>query len=179
MAEAKLSCSFSISVFPARLPLCSLHRLTQNSKKEKWEHRHTFEARRFFKQAIKKAREDYPGINIVGWHHGYFGMEEEEAIVAEICRLQPALLLVALGVPRQEKWIARYRLKLPPCVTMGVGGSFDVLAGHTRRAPLWMQRAGLEWFYRLLKEPSRFKRMAVLPLFLLAVLCQAVQGTKG
>lgn len=128
-------------------------------------------------QAIAKAREDYPGINIVGWHHGYFQIDEEEDIVAEICRLQPALLLVALGVPGQEKWIARYRLKLPACVTMGVGGSFDVLAGHARRAPLWMQRAGLEWFYRLLKEPSRFRRMAVLPLFLLAVLRQALQGT--
>ena len=127
-------------------------------------------------QAAAKAREEYPGINIVGCHHGYFQEEEEEAILEEICRLQPALLLVAMGVPKQEKWIARYRKRLPPCVVIGVGGSFDVLAGKTRRAPLWMQRAGLEWFYRLLKEPSRLGRTAVLPLFLLSVLRQAVQG---
>lgn len=129
-------------------------------------------------QASANARENYPGINIAGCHHGYFQKEEEEAILEEICRVQPALLLVALGVPKQEKWIARHRHKLPPCVAIGVGGSFDVLAGKVRRAPLWMQRAGLEWFYRLLKEPSRLGRTAVLPLFFLAVLRQAARGTK-
>ncbi len=129
-------------------------------------------------QAAAKAREDYPGINIVGCHHGYFQEGEEEAILEEICQLRPALLLVAMGVPKQEKWIARYREKLPSCVVIGVGGSFDVLAGKTRRAPLWMQRAGLEWFYRLLKEPSRLGRTAVLPLFLLSVFRQAVQGAE-
>ena len=129
-------------------------------------------------QASANARENFPGINIAGCHHGFFPAEEEEAILEEICRLQPALLLVALGVPKQEKWIARYRKRLPPCVVIGVGGSFDVLAGKARRAPFWMQRAGLEWFYRLLKEPSRLGRTAALPLFLLAVFYQAVRGTK-
>ncbi|NMB35516.1 MAG: WecB/TagA/CpsF family glycosyltransferase [Firmicutes bacterium] len=129
-------------------------------------------------QAAAKARQNYPGINIAGFHHGYFRKEEEKTILEEIRRLQPALLLVALGVPKQEKWIARYRKELPPCVVIGVGGSFDVLAGKARRAPLWMQRAGLEWFYRLLKEPSRLGRTAVLPLFLLAVLRQAA-GERG
>ncbi|NLJ56530.1 MAG: WecB/TagA/CpsF family glycosyltransferase [Firmicutes bacterium] len=128
-------------------------------------------------QAAAKARQDYPGINIVGCHHGFFQATEEEAILEEICSLRPALLLVALGVPKQEKWIARYRKRLPPGAVIGVGGSFDVLAGAVRRAPLWMQRAGLEWFYRLWKEPARLGRTAALPLFLLAVFRQAVQGT--
>lgn len=129
-------------------------------------------------RAAAKARESYPGINIVGCHHGYFREEEEKAILEEICRLRPALLLVALGVPKQEKWIARYQKEIPSCVAIGVGGSFDVLAGKARRAPLWMQRAGLEWFYRLLKEPSRLGRTAVLPHFLLAVLRQAANELK-
>lgn len=129
-------------------------------------------------QAAAKVREDYPGIKLAGCHHGYFQESEEDALFAEICSLRPALLLVALGVPKQEKWIARYRKKLPPCVVIGVGGSFDVLAGKARRAPLWMQRMGLEWFYRLLKEPSRLGRTVALPLFLLAVFRQAVQGTR-
>lgn len=128
-------------------------------------------------QAAAKARENYPGLNIVGCHHGFFQGSAEEAILEEICSLRPALLLVALGVPKQEKWIARYRKKLPSCVVIGVGGSFDVLAGAARRAPLWMQRAGLEWLYRLWKEPARLGRTAALPLFLLAVFRQAVRGT--
>ncbi|MGI5823416.1 MAG: WecB/TagA/CpsF family glycosyltransferase [Dethiobacteria bacterium] len=128
-------------------------------------------------QAAVKARKNYPGLNIVGCHHGFFQESEEEAILEEICSLRPALLLVALGVPKQEKWIARYRKRLPPSAVIGVGGSFDVLAGAARRAPLWMQRAGLEWLYRLWKEPSRLGRTAALPLFLCAVFRQAVQGT--
>ena len=88
--------------------------------------------------------------------------------------LKPCLLLVALGVPKQEKWIFRNRRKLPSCVAIGVGGSFDVLAGKATRAPLWMQRAGLEWLYRLAKEPARIGRAAVLPAFFFQVFLQAL-----
>ncbi len=128
--------------------------------------------------AVERARELFPGLNVVGRQHGYFNAGDQDRIIAEICSRKPSLLLVALGVPRQEKWIYRYKEKLPPCVAVGVGGSLDVLAGRARRAPLWMQRAGLEWFYRLLKEPSRARRMLSLPLFLLAVLGQALRKKR-
>jgi N-acetylglucosaminyldiphosphoundecaprenol N-acetyl-beta-D-mannosaminyltransferase len=130
-------------------------------------------------QAVHNAREQYPGLNVVGSHHGYFTEKDENAILGDICLCRPSLLLVAMGVPRQEQWISRYKIKLPPCAAIGVGGSFDVLSGKTRRAPLWMQKAGLEWFYRFLKEPSRLGRVASLPLFLLAVILQALQKRNG
>lgn len=120
-------------------------------------------------QALLRLQESYPGLNIAGSHHGYFSDGEGEAIVAQILAKRPRLLFVALGAPRQEKWIYRHKDMLPPCVAVGVGGSLDVLAGKARRAPRWMQRAGLEWFYRLLHQPSRLRRMAVIPLFLLKV----------
>ncbi len=126
-------------------------------------------------QAIANARGHFPGLNVVGSHHGYFREEDDEEILGELCILKPSLLLVAMGVPKQEKWIFRHKEKLPPCAAIGVGGSFDVLAGKARRAPLWMQRAGLEWLYRFLKEPSRLGRVAILPLFLLAVFGQALK----
>ncbi len=132
---------------------------------------------RVLRQAVAKAREYYPGLNVVGSHHGYFAEEDDAGILREICLRKPSLLLVAMGVPKQEKWIFRYKEKLPPCVAIGVGGSFDVLSGKTRRAPLWMQKAGLEWLYRFLKEPSRLGRVALLPLFLLAVIIQALRKT--
>lgn len=125
-------------------------------------------------QAVNKAQKRFPGLNVVGSHHGYFYEDDEEDIVREISSLKPCLLLVALGVPKQEKWISRYREKLPPCAVIGVGGSFDVLAGKLTRAPGWMQRAGLEWLYRLAKEPARIRRAAVLPAFLLQVFLQAL-----
>lgn len=125
-------------------------------------------------QAVNKAQKRFPGLNVAGSRHGYFHEDDEEDIVREIRSLKPSLLLVALGVPKQEKWISRYREKLPPCAVIGVGGSFDVLAGKLTRAPGWMQRAGLEWLYRLAKEPARIGRAAVLPAFLLQVFLQAL-----
>ncbi|RJX26840.1 MAG: glycosyltransferase [Dethiobacter sp.] len=129
--------------------------------------------------AIANAGEYFPGLNVAGSHHGYFRDEEDEDILGEIRLLKPSLLFVAMGVPKQEKWIFRHKEKLPPGAVIGVGGSFDVLAGKARRAPLWMQRAGLEWLYRFLKEPSRVGRIAVLPLFLAAVLLQALFGVRS
>ncbi|MGI5875286.1 MAG: WecB/TagA/CpsF family glycosyltransferase [Dethiobacteria bacterium] len=124
--------------------------------------------------AVSNALKIYPGLKVVGSHHGYFGEKDEPLIIKEINLLQPGLLLVAMGVPKQEKWIHFYKEKLPPCVAIGVGGSFDVLAGKVRRAPLWMQQSGLEWLYRVIKEPSRFKRAAVLPLFMIQVFWEAL-----
>lgn len=122
-------------------------------------------------QAAANMRKTYPGIQIVGTRDGYFKPEDEEAIVADINRSGANILLVGTGAPKQEKWIESHRHLLPNVrVAVGVGGSIDVMSGNVKRAPLAFQKLGLEWFYRLLKEPTRFKRMLVLPEFLIKVI---------
>ncbi len=118
----------------------------------------------------KKNLEDrFPGINIAGFHSGYFDREEEGRIIEEIERLKPHLLVVGMGMPKQELWISRHR-DLPVRLAIGVGGSFDVLSGVIPRAPHWMQVSGLEWLYRILKDPKRIKRLSFIPEFSLLVL---------
>lgn len=119
--------------------------------------------------AAQKMVQKYPGLNIVGCHHGYFDRTAEEVVVSTLVESKPHLLFIGLGVPRQEKWAALRLAQVKVPVAMGVGGSFDVLAGVSKRAPKWMQNMSLEWFYRLLREPRRIKRMSVLPLFVLYV----------
>lgn len=120
--------------------------------------------------AKNKAEELYPGVQIVGCRNGYFNETEEEAIIKEINDAAPDMLFVALGAPKQEKWLVKYRNQLKPRILMGIGGSFDVLAGKMERAPKWMQEASLEWAFRLYKQPSRFMRMLALPKFVLKVI---------
>lgn len=120
--------------------------------------------------AKNKAEELYPGVQIVGCRNGYFNETEEEAIIKEINDAAPDMLFVALGAPKQEKWLVKYRNQLKTRVLMGIGGSFDVLAGKMERAPKWMQEASLEWAFRLYKQPSRFMRMLALPKFVLKVI---------
>lgn len=120
--------------------------------------------------AKNKAEELYPSVQIVGCRNGYFTKAEEEAIIKEINDAAPDMLFVALGAPKQEKWLVKYRNQLKPRVLMGIGGSFDVLAGKMERAPKWMQEASLEWAFRLYKQPSRFMRMLALPKFVLKVI---------
>ncbi|MFT8411479.1 MAG: WecB/TagA/CpsF family glycosyltransferase [Schleiferilactobacillus perolens] len=119
-------------------------------------------------QAATKVRQKLRNINIVGVHDGYFSLTDEN-VMANIVAVKPAMVFVAMGFPRQEEFIAQLRRHLPDALLMGVGGSFDVLAGNVKRAPQWVQNAHLEWLYRLAKEPTRLKRMVVLPQFLLAV----------
>jgi len=118
----------------------------------------------------EKYRQRFSTLQIVGVHDGYFRAGEEPQVCAAIQTAEPDLVFVAMGSPRQEELIY-YRLKklgIPVC--MGVGGSFDVVAGKVNRAPKWMQKVGLEWSYRLLREPRRILRMAALPKFLWQVL---------
>lgn len=122
-------------------------------------------------QAAANMQKQYPGIRIVGTHSGFFTDAEESGIIADIRQKGAQLLLVALGVPKQEKWIRAHLYELGPCVAMGVGGTLDVLAGKSCRAPKWMQERRLEWLYRLAKEPTRCKRMLALPRFVAAVKC--------
>lgn len=114
-------------------------------------------------EAARRLEEHYPGLRVVYHHDGYFSPEEEPAIVAAIREARPAVLFVAMGIPKQEKWIHRHMDELQVPVCMGVGGSLDVIAGRVKRAPAWMQRWGLEWLYRTALEPRRLPRLAALP----------------
>lgn len=120
--------------------------------------------------ACKKIKERFRHIEVKGYHHGYFNQDEEIDIIESINKLKPDVLFVALGAPRQEKWIYNNRKKLKAGVAIGVGGSVDIWAGTAKRAPMIYQKLGLEWFYRLIKEPWRYKRMMVLPKFMIKVL---------
>jgi N-acetylglucosaminyldiphosphoundecaprenol N-acetyl-beta-D-mannosaminyltransferase len=113
--------------------------------------------------AAEKLRERRPALQVAGCHDGYFDEAEEARIVADIRARRPGLLLVALGIPRQEKWIKAHLESLGVPVCIGIGGSLDVISGRKQRAPVWMQRCGLEWLYRTVKEPSRLPRLAALP----------------
>jgi N-acetylglucosaminyldiphosphoundecaprenol N-acetyl-beta-D-mannosaminyltransferase len=123
------------------------------------------------------AEKNYPGINIVGVRNGFFSVADEEPILNEITDCKPDILLVALGVPKQEKWLSKHLDVLHVPVAIGVGGTFDVMAGVMKRAPLWMQKANLEWLFRLLMQPQRIFRMLALPKFVFQVFLQK-DGTK-
>lgn len=115
-----------------------------------------------------KIAREYGDIQLVGAENGYF-KEDLEVMAYQIERAEPDLVFAALGSPRQEQLLALLRRNLLPALMMGVGGSFDVFSGMVKRAPQMWQRTHLEWFYRLLKEPSRFKRVSKLPKFMLDV----------
>lgn len=120
--------------------------------------------------AALKLRQKYPGLHVAGTEHGYFSETEIVPVLRKIRATRPDLLLVALGSPRQEFFIWVHRRELGALVAIGVGGSLDVLAGRLRRAPVFFQRLHLEWLYRVLQEPSRWRRALVLPRFAWKVL---------
>jgi N-acetylglucosaminyldiphosphoundecaprenol N-acetyl-beta-D-mannosaminyltransferase len=109
-------------------------------------------------KVLAVVRKDYPGVQVAGSHHGYFVSHEEPAIVDKIKQSQPDILFIAFGTPKKELWVKRFLHAMDVPVIHGVGGSFDVLAGVIPRAPLWMQRNGLEWLFRLSQEPRRMWR---------------------
>ncbi|GAA0085056.1 WecB/TagA/CpsF family glycosyltransferase [Clostridium sp. MB05] len=111
----------------------------------------------------------YPNINIVGYRNGFFDINNSDEILNEIKEKKPYAIFVAMGCPRQEKFIVKYMDELPCKIFMGVGGSFDVIAEKVNRAPKWMIKLGLEWLYRVAKEPWRIKRLGSIPKFLLLV----------
>lgn len=120
--------------------------------------------------AARALGQRHPGLRVGGCHDGYFGPQEEHAVAQTIRAAQPDLLLVGMGVPRQEHWLSQWLETTGATVGMAVGGAFDVWSGRTRRAPRWMRRTGLEWAYRLLAEPQRLRRMLAIPRFLWAAL---------
>lgn len=122
--------------------------------------------------AAEKISELYQNIDIKGFHSGYFNEEEELAIIDDINALKPDILFVALGAPKQEKWIDAHKKILNCKIAMGVGGALDVYSGTVKRAPKLFRNTGFEWLYRLMTNPTRFKRMLSLPHFMLKVLLE-------
>ncbi len=120
-----------------------------------------------------------PGLDVAGTFAGTPRGEDEDEVIAQVRATTPDLLFVAYGVPAEEKWIARNRDRLGVPVMIGVGGSFDFVAGVTKRAPVWIRRLGLEWLYRLIREPWRWRRQLALPRFLILVLRQRWMQLRG
>ncbi|MBU3100284.1 MULTISPECIES: WecB/TagA/CpsF family glycosyltransferase [Clostridium] len=115
-------------------------------------------------------RTKYRKLNILGSHDGYFELDNCEDILKEIETVKPKVLFVAMGCPRQELFITKYMDRLPCKIFMGVGGSFDNIAGKVKRAPKWMINLGMEWLYRVIKEPFRIKRLSSIPKFIMMVI---------
>ena len=120
-------------------------------------------------EAAKRLMDRYH-CDIIGTYNGFLkDPAVNQAVLDELSAKKPQIVLVAMGAPRQEYWITEHMHKLPSAVYMGIGGSLDVISGNLKRAPLWMQKLSLEWLYRVIKQPSRFKRVLALPKFMRAV----------
>ena len=123
------------------------------------------------KKAIENLKKIYLNLNIVGYHEGFFENEEDEnKVIEEINNLSPNVLIVAMGAPKQEKWIYKNKEKLKVDIACGQGGTLDYEAGNIKRAPEFFQKVGLEWLWRLIKQPTRIVRMMVLPIYLIKIL---------
>lgn len=119
-----------------------------------------------------------PGLKVAGTYAGSPHASDAGETIAQVRRATPDLLFVAYGVPSEEEWIARHRERLGVPVMVGVGGAFDFVAGIARRAPPWMRRAGLEWLYRLIREPWRWRRQLALPHFVVLVARQKLAARR-
>ena len=126
-------------------------------------------------EAATKMRAAYPGVNICGTHHGYFRNEGPQAVVEDIKRAKPDVLLVCMGSPYQETFIDAHLAECGVPVGIGVGGSFDVLSGRVERAPEIFIRLRLEWLYRIASDRKRWKRALALPRFVLKVVRQKIK----
>ncbi len=128
-------------------------------------------------RAVENIKKETPNLNVVYKHNGYY--DDEDVIIDAILAAEPKVVLVAMGVPRQEFFIDKLKSKKNDIILIGVGGSFDVWSGFTKRAPVVWQKLGLEWLYRTIKQPERFKRIfPTLPLFLFRVIIETIQLEK-
>jgi len=128
--------------------------------------------------AAEKMKEKYKRLKVAGTHHGYFKEADEKDVVQAINDSGADFLCVAMGSPKQEKFVSRWQSELQVKCAIGVGGSLDVWAGTLKRAPEFYRNHGLEWLYRLIQEPVRYKRMAALPLFMIKVVLSRLKGGK-
>ncbi|MCL2576426.1 MAG: WecB/TagA/CpsF family glycosyltransferase [Defluviitaleaceae bacterium] len=124
-------------------------------------------------KAKENMQKKYSRLKVAGFHHGFFSAEEEKKIIDEINHLSPDILLVCTGMPRAEIWVAKNK-KINARLTMCLGGTLDVMAGTAKTAPPLMRKFGLEWLYRLIRQPSRFKRMLDIPRFVVAAISERV-----
>lgn len=131
-------------------------------------------------EVVRRMNRDFPSLPVAGWHHGYFTAEEEPGLIASIRDSRPDILLVALGTPKQEYWIRQHMEELRVPVVMGVGGTFNVLAGLKKDTPAWLRRLALEWLYRLVQDPRNlWKRYLItIPWFLRRVLLAKCRGQR-
>lgn len=155
-----------------------LHELMRQGERYSWKVYLLGSTPEVIRETAERLQLQYPRVIIAGYHDGYFGPEADEEIVAEIIKANPDILFVARGADSQEPWIAKYKSKLGVPIMMGVGGSFDVISGKSKRAPKAFQKMRIEWLYRLLKEPTRYKRMLALPKFALKVVREKDKVTK-
>ncbi|WP_082233338.1 WecB/TagA/CpsF family glycosyltransferase [Halobacillus massiliensis] len=146
-----------------------LHQLLEKASQNNWRCYFLGSRQDILDKAVAKMKRRFPELVVAGRHHGYFDMNDT-SVVQQIKNSAPDLVFVGLGFPNQEKWIHKYRNEFSYGLFMGVGGSFDAWAGHVKRAPVIWQKLNLEWLYRLIKQPSRWKRMLQLPRFIWHIL---------
>ncbi|MFF2912255.1 WecB/TagA/CpsF family glycosyltransferase [Paenibacillus sp. NPDC057934] len=155
-----------------------LHELLHAGEKYNWKVYLLGSTAEVIQETASRLQSRYPGIVIVGYRDGFFGLAEDDGVIADILEATPDMLFVARGADSQEPWIAKYKSRLAVPIMMGVGGSFDVISGKSRRAPVAFQKMRIEWLYRLLKEPTRYKRMLALPKFAIKVMREKDKVTK-
>lgn len=129
-------------------------------------------------EAASNLRRWHPGLHVTQALHGYFVSEDEAAVTTAIREATPTLLIAGLGSPRQERWLDRHLASLSVPLGIGVGGALDVWAGRARRAPRVVQNLGLEWCYRLIRQPSRVRRQLAIPQFIAAVWLERGQARR-
>jgi N-acetylglucosaminyldiphosphoundecaprenol N-acetyl-beta-D-mannosaminyltransferase len=127
-------------------------------------------------QAAQKWQTELPNLKIAGVEHGYLDAEAQSKLLHQIQVTQPKIILVALGMPRQEIWIRDNFHLCPQAIWIGVGGSFDVWSGVKNRAPQYIRNLDLEWLYRILQEPSRWRRALALPQFAILAIAERIRG---
>jgi N-acetylglucosaminyldiphosphoundecaprenol N-acetyl-beta-D-mannosaminyltransferase len=130
-------------------------------------------------EAAKRLQETYPELKIAGAYAGSADQQDNETICNIIKKANPTILLVAFGAPAQDLWISRNQTQLNIPLAIGVGGTLDFIAGIAKRAPKWMQTIGIEWFWRLVQEPWRWRRMLALPKFAVLALGEGVGLVKS
>jgi N-acetylglucosaminyldiphosphoundecaprenol N-acetyl-beta-D-mannosaminyltransferase len=134
------------------------------------------------REAATRLRRDFPDLNVVGAHHGFFelGSAENERVIEHVNAHQPRIVLVGMGTPKQELWVDRYADRLNGSIVWTVGALFDYLSGRTPRAPQWLADNGLEWIFRLAIDPRRMWRRYLLgnPIFIKRVLSEAKRQTR-
>ncbi|RKN86866.1 WecB/TagA/CpsF family glycosyltransferase [Paenibacillus ginsengarvi] len=142
-----------------------LLKLLEQGNRERWSFYFFGTDEETNRKAVETIAARYPDLKIAGRHNGFFKPDEEAAIVEEIRSTSPDFLIVAMGAPHAERWIYRNKPKLNAKIAMGVGGSLDIIGGKVKRAPTFWIKLNLEWLYRLLSNPSRWRRQLVLPVF--------------